>query len=810
MYIRKDFAKALEQDLSIYRYVGSRILSRSFLPMLLLLLAACRKDVSTVDLGASIKDYSNASSKVFIDANRYVCWATGDSVCINGSNYLVDVQYGDNSHAVIHAVDAADHYLALYPSSFVQLPFSSSTPRVRLPFVQHYRTVSAQGATYQNVTSPVVASCSSREGPLEFHNACALLRITITNIFANEAITIRQIAVATSGGKAWLSGVAFLSGHDIGQPVLAPTRDTTHAVVLDCASAAVSIAPSDSHSFYVVVPPINCPDQTFRISVRANTSGNVCYDYVRSQSGSAHCVLSRNSITTVNVDFGDNVFTQQAPPFLGKGTATDPYIIANLDDLLKLRSLVNADTCTFYNSSDRHYRQIANISLNEPQWTPIGDTSATPFRAHYDGGGFTVDNLKYDIPTTSTSTNSMALFGYAGGGSIRNITVSGAASCSAMLSAAGLIGTVVGNLSVVACTNRMSMTLGGTKYTDRSSCGYGGIVGKAESGPLSISYCVNEGSITVPTNGVPNSISRFRLAGILGLNLSAGTTVYHCKNYASIERVCLSNFIDTSSVAGIVAFSQQAIEICDCHNLGSSQYLQGCRVGGIAAYVGPNSIVESCQNTMPIVVAINYSGGIVGHLASGQITNCYNASPVQGQTNHDNKKELHLYFGGIVGYCEGASTLMNCACRNAVTGYNYVGGVVGYAASSIAIRNCFMDAGISCSSTSCYAAGILAGCSNVSNVSIVNCYFNGTVPITNNKSNICSQLVSNPQGYASLSSSTYLNSAAALFNADGAFDTHGVACPTLGDALRAYRDEVITSNHWSDGPIPVLNIPFSH
>lgn len=89
----------------------------------------------------------------------------------------------------------------------------------------------------------------------------------------------------------------------------------------------------------------------------------------------------------------------------GTGTALDPYLIEDDLDLNAIRNQV---------TSDLYYRQTQDIdtSVNYPSsWTPlVSGAVANNFTAFYDGGNFTISNLKNTLFNTiplPTSDNSI-------------------------------------------------------------------------------------------------------------------------------------------------------------------------------------------------------------------------------------------------------------------------------------------------------------------------------------------------------------------------------------------------------------------
>lgn len=77
----------------------------------------------------------------------------------------------------------------------------------------------------------------------------------------------------------------------------------------------------------------------------------------------------------------------------GKGTATEPYLINNENDLRKIAEGINNGT--FGNTADTHYALNANIYMNDASTElPTIGTSEHPFLATFDGNGYQIANLK--------------------------------------------------------------------------------------------------------------------------------------------------------------------------------------------------------------------------------------------------------------------------------------------------------------------------------------------------------------------------------------------------------------------------------
>ncbi len=90
----------------------------------------------------------------------------------------------------------------------------------------------------------------------------------------------------------------------------------------------------------------------------------------------------------------------------GSGSAEDPYLIENLDELKWFRDDVNNDNNgNNGNDYDKKYVKLtADIDLNDEEWTPIG-YKGTTFKGNFDGGNHTIKNLKITKTTTNSSEN---------------------------------------------------------------------------------------------------------------------------------------------------------------------------------------------------------------------------------------------------------------------------------------------------------------------------------------------------------------------------------------------------------------------
>ena len=125
----------------------------------------------------------------------------------------------------------------------------------------------------------------------------------------------------------------------------------------------------------------------------------------------------------------------------GSGTASDPYLITNEDELFDVRNDLSA-----------HYKLMADIDLTEwiaeesPKqgWAPIGN-STTPFKGVFDGNYHSIKGLTINRP----NDNNIGLFG-----EIYNATIKNTAIVHSKIIGNNYVGTIVGSISALNTTTR--------------------------------------------------------------------------------------------------------------------------------------------------------------------------------------------------------------------------------------------------------------------------------------------------------------------------------------------------------------------
>ena len=242
--------------------------------------------------------------------------------------------------------------------------------------------------------------------------------------------------------------------------------------------------------------------------------------------------------------------------FDGFGIKTNPYLIRNVNDLKLLAEKVNSGEAY----EGKHFKQTADIDLNNEPWTPIGTVinngkDAKPFKGTFDGDGYKITNLK-----VTGNSNNAGLFGYTQDATIKNCNVTG--EVKGFNDVGGIVGNADGKTQILSCSFRGDVT-GEDSYI-------GGIAGSARG---TIKNCYALADVT----------ARIEIAGGI-----AGYA-YH----VTIENCYYSGNVPAGNSAGGIAGFVSGSTIKNCVSLAKSVTDGDC----VNRIVGDVSRVENVTLT---------------------------------------------------------------------------------------------------------------------------------------------------------------------------------------------------------------------
>lgn len=281
-----------------------------------------------------------------------------------------------------------------------------------------------------------------------------------------------------------------------------------------------------------------------------------------------------------------NVWDGTSEPWTnGSGTYDDPYLIETASNLAYLAEKVNegyqAQGMAVFRYT--YFLLTDDLDLDNINWTPIGNINMNMegyyFAGVFDGWYHNIDHLHIQ-----SNADVCGLFSGLGGewdgtladsyGQVKHLSVTNGNIVSTGTGAAGIVGGVAGNATVVQCSYSGTISVN----NNGSYCGAGGIVAlAAENGR--VEECSFSGSISVTNNGGYTNAAG--AGGIVGIAMNKAS-IQECYNTGAVT----ANALMMSVAAGILGATLQENEVTieRCYNVGT---LNAMTRGGIFGMISP-------------------------------------------------------------------------------------------------------------------------------------------------------------------------------------------------------------------------------
>ena len=321
----------------------------------------------------------------------------------------------------------------------------------------------------------------------------------------------------------------------------------------------------------------------------------------------------------------------------GSGTAEDPYIIANAEQLRYLSSSINADVSW----SGVYFRQTADITL-DGRWQPIGwalngevngakkQICAYPFRGNYDGGGYSIYGFTIGSESTPADMMTAGLFGLTSGSVSSNAQPDGSEQT-----------VTIKNVNLKNVYINVS-----TRYETY----VGGLVGSAQNG-IYIDNCTVSGKVSSETS---ESFSR---AGGLAGSILRGSVTNSAAN-VEVRAVTDTNHVYAGGFYGM----DNRVTTYNCYALGNvygnSTNNNKVHIGGFVGQAG--GVHYNCYAAASEVVSAKTTtdvGAFSGRNAGVNVDYyCYSnkeALVKQGDTVETDKAVGAATTNTVIANCEG-------------------------------------------------------------------------------------------------------------------------------------------------------------
>ena len=385
----------------------------------------------------------------------------------------------------------------------------------------------------------------------------------------------------------------------------------------------------------------------------------------------------------------------------GKGTQSNPYLIRSKENWAEAAAKANADEA----GASAWYALGADLDLSVFDMPVFGASESLPFKGHFDGRGYTLDN----VVIFKTDTTPACPFLYCDGASISGLNFR-----KLHLRTNGGYCAIVGHASGTTVEN---CSVEGEIFSSGNVSNYSytaGIIGRPTS--CTIKGCSFKGNVSAVSNHCGGIAGTAISTVVENCTVAAGSTV-SCSYYAggivanltgsgSAIRNCSCGAIvsaGTKYAGGMVAYiTEGVIEGCLLSGKGIVT-TKGEDAGGIVGRVNSSGSVTINRCASYGDVSAQYeAGGIVGIFSTGSgasasITNCYAAGCEVRATGKNGSN--YALAGGLVGFCQGSGTprIANCAARPAmVSGVSEsIGALAGLLAyqsvASASVENCYVS-----------------------------------------------------------------------------------------------------------------------
>ena len=231
---------------------------------------------------------------------------------------------------------------------------------------------------------------------------------------------------------------------------------------------------------------------------------------------------------------------------------------------------------------------------NDINMKDVAYTSSGVFKGTFDGQGYMIENLVYEVSSTTVGYPTIGLFAGLQGGTIKNVVIgsncifkySGSNNQKAQIGS--LVGSMTGNSKIENCYSAATVTgneaVGGlvgiaqTKpepdsiryctFAGAAHCTHAwknvaGIIGQISKADVSIQYCRNMGTITT----VGGNADFGAAGGIIGRTLGSNILVENCINNGNISATNAAS--NTGSMVGLAQTAAASVTIKDCVNYGT-------------------------------------------------------------------------------------------------------------------------------------------------------------------------------------------------------------------------------------------------
>lgn len=414
-------------------------------------------------------------------------------------------------------------------------------------------------------------------------------------------------------------------------------------------------------------------------------------------------VLTAGTAAAAGGTFGSEIGASGA-----HGSATNPYIIEDADDLKAIQTHITSNI-----TKDKYYKikDGTVLDLDGENWIPLGNSSSSYYRFSGKFDGNSGNNAKIiNLNISSTAGNDVGLFGATGNATLSNITVENANIQTQHDYTGILIGDSL-NTSITNC-----FVSGKIDAPDKSFIG--GITGYQKNGEIKNTTAGDE------TRKLNINRSRSYVGGLAG---EANGTQLNISDCSVTGEINSTNGSYIGGMAGAMVYTSQRMENLTTNveivavpgiNGGTGKYENGLNVGGMIGHIYHTGGGINNSSTAGNVTAFERFGGFIGKSDMGgpirfDVTNSYATREIKAKEEWTGNGVA----GGFYGDLNALVYTTNCYATGNVT--SGVGG--GFASSIGHAENCYATGDVISTAGGGGFANTVAG------ETVKNCYSTGDV-----------------------------------------------------------------------------------
>ena len=363
----------------------------------------------------------------------------------------------------------------------------------------------------------------------------------------------------------------------------------------------------------------------------------------------------------------------------GIGTSSNPYLIGDQNQMVKMHDLLVADTRIYF-------KMVDDVDLDGIGWEPLINSDS--YQIDFNGGNHIISNMTIDNSAGTYSQSGFIgyLYGYIHDVVFDGANVNGGDTNSGIVIGRTAASSHAGNFSNVTVRNS---TLTSSNYYVGGLCGY---MKKCNS----IDNCHVISSTLTSTRG---NADPSLIGGLVGdLTPNGDCNITDC----SVESTTISGGctnLDRSGLGGLIGrISAGTVTINRCHTTGTLAPSKTNNVGGLVGKItSAGHTISNSYSTCSIQRAYTFAGGLVGNCESGAgvtIDHCFASGNFTYTYGYGGK-------GGLVGAIQGTDvTIRNSVAWNAqvcgghdTTDYSS-GAIVGFTHPNCVLENNYRNPGM--------------------------------------------------------------------------------------------------------------------